>query len=158
LTCEAEAGDAPSRRAEAEPSDAEPSDAERRAGWPWRAVRVAAIYGAVAALVASKAPLCPMAKVVHQPCPGCGLTRATLELAHGDFAAAFALHPLSILISPLFVFVVLKLTKSYIWTGRMISKREPAWVYPAWGVLSLVMIALWAARFLGAFGGPVAIG
>lgn len=132
-------------------------DSAVASGWPARAARVVAIYGAAAALIVAEVPLCPMAKLVHQPCPGCGLTRATLELAHGEIMAALTLHPLSIIISPLFVFVVLKMTKSYLWTGRMFPKREPKWVYPAWGVLCLLMIALWAARFFGAFGGPVAV-
>ena len=34
--------------------------------------------------------------VLDQPCPGCGLTRATGYLARGDLASAFALHPLAL--------------------------------------------------------------
>jgi len=44
---------------------------------------------------------CPFALVVRQPCPGCGLTRATLAAMHGDFHASFHHHPLAIVMVPL---------------------------------------------------------
>ena len=35
---------------------------------------------------------CPVKSALGIPCPGCGLTRATLSLLGGEFAAAFRLH------------------------------------------------------------------
>jgi len=39
---------------------------------------------------------CPFKAITGIPCPGCGMTRAFLELAEGDFVAAFQLNPFSI--------------------------------------------------------------
>jgi len=45
---------------------------------------------------------CPFADVFHLPCPGCGLSRATSLLLHGELRTALVVHPFS----PL-VFVIL---------------------------------------------------
>ena len=37
---------------------------------------------------------CPFRYATGIPCPGCGMTRAYLLVFEGDFAGAFALHPL----------------------------------------------------------------
>jgi hypothetical protein len=39
---------------------------------------------------------CLFKAITGIPCPGCGMTRAFLELAEGDFVAAFQLNPFSI--------------------------------------------------------------
>lgn len=39
---------------------------------------------------------CLFKAITGIPCPGCGMTRAFLELAKGDFVTAFQLNPLSI--------------------------------------------------------------
>lgn len=38
--------------------------------------------------------ICPFALITGIPCPGCGLTRAVVALAHGDIGSAVAFHPL----------------------------------------------------------------
>jgi hypothetical protein len=40
-------------------------------------------------------PLCPSRALFDVPCPGCGLTRAFLAIAHLHFSEAWALHPFS---------------------------------------------------------------
>jgi hypothetical protein len=35
---------------------------------------------------------CPLKAALGIPCPGCGLTRATVSLLRGEFAAAFGAH------------------------------------------------------------------
>lgn len=37
--------------------------------------------------------ICPWKAATGIPCPGCGLTRATIRFARGDFAEALRLHP-----------------------------------------------------------------
>jgi hypothetical protein len=39
-------------------------------------------------------PPCPSVLMFDRPCPGCGLTTSWTALVHGDFARAFAAHPL----------------------------------------------------------------
>lgn len=39
--------------------------------------------------------ICLSRRLLHIPCPGCGLTRAFAHLAKGEWAAAFVLHPLA---------------------------------------------------------------
>ena len=42
---------------------------------------------------ASLPTLCAFHLVTGLPCPGCGLGRSFVALAHGDFGGAFAFHP-----------------------------------------------------------------
>jgi hypothetical protein len=68
-----------------------------------RLALLAAFAGFFALAIATDFPLCPMASTLGVPCPGCGLTRATLALLRGEFSAAFRFHPLVWLLTPLFV-------------------------------------------------------
>jgi hypothetical protein len=42
---------------------------------------------------------CLSRRVLHLPCPFCGLTRATARLARGDWAGAIRYHPLAPLLA-----------------------------------------------------------
>jgi hypothetical protein len=44
--------------------------------------------------VAGLPMLCPFRMVTGLPCPGCGMTRSLISLAHGDIAASLYFHPL----------------------------------------------------------------
>lgn len=35
---------------------------------------------------------CPIRSALGVPCPGCGLSRATIEIAHGDWQKALTIH------------------------------------------------------------------
>ena len=37
--------------------------------------------------------ICPFRRLTGLPCPGCGLTRSWVYLAHGRWGDAFAAHP-----------------------------------------------------------------
>ena len=45
-------------------------------------------------------PSCPIHALTGYNCPGCGATRATHALLHGDVAAAFAFNPLYVVAIP----------------------------------------------------------
>jgi hypothetical protein len=107
-------------------------------------------------------PLCPMASSFGIPCPGCGLTRATLALLHGDVRGALHFHPLVWLLAPLFV--------GFVGTAVIDLLRDPAkprrppllrWNNRAMSTLGLcllvLMLGVWLARFGGFFGGPVPV-
>ena len=49
--------------------------------------------------------LCPFRLASGLPCPGCGLTRSVVALAHGDLSASLYYHPLG----PVFVAVLVGL-------------------------------------------------
>jgi hypothetical protein len=46
-------------------------------------------------------PLCGMQRVVGLPCPGCGLTRCFIALAHGDVRAGWSYNPAGLALFPL---------------------------------------------------------
>ncbi|WP_134765804.1 DUF2752 domain-containing protein [Nocardioides sp. 1609] len=51
--------------------------------------------------------ICPFRRVTGLPCPGCGLTRSWVDLAHGDLAGAWSMNPFGIvLVAALVVLVV----------------------------------------------------
>lgn len=117
------------------------------------------LAGLVAAAVHVDFPLCPMASTFGVPCPGCGLTRATLALLHGDVPGALRFHPLVWLLTPLFAFfVVCGLLE--IWRGPWprspLRFRSPAVSAAATLVLALTL-GVWLLRFAGYFGGPASV-
>lgn len=107
-------------------------------------------------------PLCPVASTFGIPCPGCGLTRATLALLHGDVHTALHLHPLVWLLAPLFVAftggAVLELVRD---PARPRRPSAPFWTSRALSFVALCVLVLtlgvWIARFAGFLGGPVPV-
>jgi hypothetical protein len=94
------------------------------------------------------------------PCPGCGLSRAGRQLLSGELDAALVLHPLSPLVVPLVA------------AGVVCAVRVERWgaLHPALSctnartaadaasvILAAALVAVWIARFWGAFGGPAPV-
>jgi hypothetical protein len=124
-----------------------------------RAVRLALLAAALAAAVALGIPLCPFAIVTRLPCPGCGLTRATLALLHGHLHESLRYHPLAVVVSPVVVGAFSYNAFTYIMQGRW-SAAEAAqgrWITLFAIVVGTAMIGIWIARFFGALGGPVPV-
>jgi hypothetical protein len=128
-----------------------------------RALVVAGIVAAGIAFVAAGPPMCPTALFLGIPCPGCGLTRATLALLHGDIAAALHFHPLVFVLVPLFAYALASSLYEYI-RGEPSGapSRLAAWFskrtrYGAALGLLVVSLGVWGARFAGYFGGPVPV-
>jgi hypothetical protein len=124
-----------------------------------RAARLGLVGGALGLALALGVPLCPFALVTRHPCPGCGLTRATLALARGQLGEALHLHPLSPVLVPLVVGVFAFNAASYVRHRRWAAAEglQGRWLTRLGVVLFAAMIAVWIARFLGAFGGPVPV-
>ena len=121
--------------------------------------RVSAIAGVVGLAVWFSVPLCPFAIVTRHPCPGCGLTRATLALARGDVASALHFHPLAPLVVPLIVGAIVYNVLLYLRAGKRAATEtlQGRWVTLGGIALGALMVGVWIARFFGAFGGPVPV-
>jgi hypothetical protein len=126
-----------------------------------RSLLVATFAGMFAGIVALRLPFCPLASVFGVPCPGCGLTRATLALAHGDLRHALELHPLVLVLAPLFIAASSSAAIGYV-RGAGRAPRTKPWlasrtVNVLGAALLLATLGVWIARFYGYFGGPVPV-
>jgi hypothetical protein len=99
-------------------------------------------------------PTCLFKLAVGAPCPGCGLTRATLALLQLDFDASFHFHPLALVVSPLLGWVLgrpLLVRLGLVAEDRfLLSARASTWL------VVVLVVALWVvyvARLAGALGG-----
>ena len=126
-----------------------------------RAGIVAALGGVFALIVWQRLPFCPLASIAGIPCPGCGLTRATLALAHGDVHRAVELHPLVFVLAPLFIAAVLSAAWGFV-RGPRPNATPRVWLASRTAnLLGSALLALtlgvWGARFFGCFGGPAPV-
>lgn len=128
-----------------------------------RVLLLALVAAPVALAVHVDFPLCPLAGTFGIPCPGCGLTRATLALLRGDVHGALHLHPLVWLLTPLFVAFMGAALLEFL---RGPEARPPILARSRWRArtitsLGVVLLSLstgiWLARFAGYFGGPVPV-
>jgi len=107
-------------------------------------------------LAAVGVPVCPSAFMMHSPCPGCGLTRATTNLFRGDISGAMAYQPLALIVCPFYVGLLGYGIYHYLRHGEV---RFPRFAVPGMVVAAVALLIVWAARaFFGAFGGPVSVG
>jgi uncharacterized protein DUF2752 len=130
-----------------------------------RPLRIAVLIAAGALLglaVSQDFPLCPMAGTLGIPCPGCGLTRATLSLLHGDVRQALHFHPLVWLLTPLFVaFVGAAVVELVRDPDRPRRPSRIRWFGAGTNVAAIMLLLLtlgvWLLRFAGYFGGPAPV-
>lgn len=117
------------------------------------------IVAAMATVAWLEVALCPMAVILHVPCPGCGMTRATLAALHGDFATTYRYHPLAILMVPLLGAYAAAHALSYIRHGvsQVDTFVTGKWIDRGILLLLIAMVGVWVARFFGAFGGPAPV-
>ena len=124
-----------------------------------RALLVISASAALVLIARAGLPLCPMAGVLGVPCPGCGLTRATLTLLRGDFRGAFALHPLVFVLAPIFAWAMGSALLGYVRGPVQRGAANPWFASRGATALATVLLALtlgvWGARFFGYLGGPV---
>jgi len=94
--------------------------------------------------------LCILRRTAGIDCPGCGLTRCFISLAHGDLAAAWSYNP-----AGLWLFLIMACQipfRSYqLWR---ISRGRPEIVLP-WAlqftlaILAIALITQWSLRLAG---------
>lgn len=65
------------------------------------AVAIGAIYPAIMAHTGGRGIPCPLRALTGVPCPFCGLTTATVAIAHGQWTAAAGASPLTCLVAVL---------------------------------------------------------
>lgn len=124
-----------------------------------RVLRLALIAAVLGLAVAFGIPLCPFAIVTRHPCPGCGLTRATLAILQGHFHEGLRFHPLAVVVSPVIAGAFSYNAFTYVTQGRWAAAEaaQGRWITLFAIVIGTAMIALWIARFFGAWGGPVPV-
>src|SRR5207244_10680 len=94
--------------------------------------------------------LCTMRRMLGLDCPGCGLTRCFISLAHGDVAAAWSYNPAGLWLFTIMVFQIP--FRSY--QLSRISRGRPDIVLPraaqlAFALLAIALLAQWALRLAG---------
>jgi len=142
----------------AEPELSHPEPLGIRPGWPKRLLHVVLAASPLVAAIFIELPLCPTAAMFGFPCPGCGLTRATLAAFQGHFAEAFRFHPLFLLVTPLYLGVIGSLGWTYIrGRGYAPSRRKDKLITALALTAFVLLFGVWVARFYGAFGGPVPV-
>ena len=86
--------------------------------------------------------LCPMRSLIGMPCPTCGVTRAVLALAHGDWQAAWFFHPLAAGLVSASAFCVCVAAVTLLLTRRLPTLRasRATWLGLASGLVVLVAL------------------
>jgi hypothetical protein len=136
-------------------------EARRSRAFPTRTALVFLVWALVPLSVFTGSQPCSIAAHFHRPCPGCGLTRATLLLFHGDVHGSLAMHPLAVPVIASWGAVALA---TLVATWR---EGEPWHFYRArfgkiaviaTSVVYVALFVLWALREHGFFGGRVPVG
>ena len=103
---------------------------------------------------------CPVARFLHAPCPGCGMTRALELLFHGNISASLSMHPLALptlLVQMAFALVTIFVSFQHgnpfvLWKTR-IGRIS---VYAGAAMLGIDVL-LWLGRAAGLMHGPVPV-
>jgi hypothetical protein len=94
--------------------------------------------------------LCTMRRLMGIDCPGCGLTRCFISLAHGDLVAAWSYNPAGLWLFAIVAFQI-PFRGFQLWR---ISRGLPEMVLPwalqiTFGILAIGLIVQWALRLSG---------
>ncbi len=92
---------------------------------------------------------CGMQNMVGVDCPGCGLTRSFITLAHGKLDASLAFNPAGILIFGVVLFQI-PYRIAQLWRLR---RGLPAWNlnFPSlwvWGLIGVVLMVQWIGKLV----------
>jgi hypothetical protein len=90
---------------------------------------------------------CPWKLATGTRCPFCGMTRATLRMARGDFAGAFYMHPLA----PIVFLVVIGGFLVWLYCVA-VGREQPRWMrWPRWLAVPAFAI-VWVANLVWGHG------
>lgn len=125
-----------------------------------RAGAVGAAWAVSAVPVALGLQQCAVARLLHEPCPGCGMTRAMHLLFAGQVDASLRMHPLAVpvlLSGGLFIAATVWSTLALGSPIRVHETRFGKWTIAAMVVVYGATLILWGLRWFGLFGGPVPV-
>lgn len=92
--------------------------------------------------IAGLPSICPFHNLSGLPCPGCGLTRSFVCLAHGQISMAFEFHPLGPLLFGAALFLII---------NSLIGRSNPRFS-PRFALFSAAMFGVfWLLRLGGVF-------
>ncbi len=99
-------------------------------------------------------PACPSQRYLDLECPGCGLTRSFVAMAHGEWGWSFAYHRLGIL---LYVFFALRVPVHAWLLARPEDAVRPVLVKAyngsAWCLIALLILNWGVGLYMGSNGG-----
>lgn len=125
-----------------------------------RTALVALVWALTPATIFGTNQPCAIAATFHRPCPGCGLTRATLLFLHGELRASLAMHPLALPLIACWIWIAL-LTVRATWRDgvpwHFFRERFGRAAVVATAFAYVALFALWALREEGFFGGRVPV-
>ncbi len=117
--------------------------------WHLRRAAVLAVMVLAAALGAAALPGgCLAQLLLDLPCPGCGLTRSVAATAHGDWSAAWILHPLGPPVALAFGLLFLGSLRLALRPARSAAHHQRAlvWIRRTDRLLILSLTAVWLWR------------
>ena len=92
--------------------------------------------------------ICPFRRLTGLPCPGCGLTRSWVYLAHGQWGDSFAAHPFGVVAVLAALTLVVVVTVALVRRGplpdldQLVRTPWVATVVAAWLVFGAVRLVL----------------
>ena len=121
---------------------------------------MAFVWGLVPLSIFAGNQPCTIAATLHRPCPGCGLTRATLLFLHGDVRASLAMHPLALPVLASWAALALATLVATWRSGApwdFYRARAGRAIVILTSVVYVALVVLWALREYGFFGGRVPV-
>jgi hypothetical protein len=95
--------------------------------------------------------VCPYRHLTGIECPGCGLTRSFVQLAHGNVGMAVRLNPLGPVLFALLVAHAIDLGLAVLLRRRLEVRLDPALAWRLWGALAAGFAVLGVARVVAHF-------
>ncbi len=94
--------------------------------------------------------LCMFRRMTGTECPGCGMTRSFISLAHGDVRAAWHYNPAGPLLFAILAFQIpYRLVQLYRIRRGLAELRTGWWPQVVFGVLGVMMVGQWILRQCG---------